>query len=146
MVEKKDILSKLEIEELVRLFYSKAMSDPIIGFFFTQISPINLDEHVEKITAFWSAILFGYDPLQESQGGRVIKRMLETHQSIDAKARIQTGHFTRWMHLFFISIDELYEGENADKLKKRAKKMTSSMSDALRVGRGESRVGVQGLQ
>lgn len=142
MIKKQDIQNKDDIDKLVNHFYSKVMIDPIIGFFFTQVSPINLESHTPKITEFWNAILFGYNPLDNSSdsgGAQAIKKMLQTHQEVDAKARMQTGHFTRWLYLFGASVDELYEGENADKIKFRAKKMASSMSDALRLKRGEDK-------
>ena len=126
-----DIESKEDINKLILNFYMKAMNDPIIGFFFVQVSPINLDEHVPKITEFWNSILFGYDPLVDSHQGKIIKNMLHTHQQVDGKARMQKGHFTRWLYLFFKSVDELYEGPNAGKIKIRAEKMASSMGEAL---------------
>ncbi len=143
---KKDIKGRNDIKKLVKHFYSIAMPDPIIGFFFTQVSPIDLDVHVEKVTDFWCAIIFGYDPLSDSKSGKAIKQLLNVHREVDGKARIQTGHFTRWLHLFFVSIDVFYEGERANALKDRATKMASSMSDALRSGRGEDRVGVESLR
>ena len=145
MVKKADIKSKKDIIQLVEHFYSAALPDPVIGFFFTQVSPIELDEHVMKVAEFWHAILFGYDPLSDSNASKSIKQLLKVHREVDMKARIQTGHFTRWLHLFFASIDALYEGERANALKDRATKMASSMSDALRSGRGEERVGVENL-
>ena len=126
-----DIQNKEDINKLVLKFYMKAMDDPIIGFFFTQVSPIDLDEHASKITEFWNAILFGYDPLVDSHQSKVVKNMLHTHQQTDEKARMQKGHFIRWLHLFFKSVDELYEGKNAEKIKNRAEKMAASMSEAL---------------
>ena len=89
--------------------------------------------------------MFGYDPLSDSETGKSIKQLLKVHREVDMKARIQTGHFTRWLHLFFASVDAFYEGERANALKDRATKMASSMSDALRSGRGEERVGVESL-
>ena len=145
MDQKKDIEDRSDLESLVTHFYSVAMVDPIIGFFFTQVSPIDLDVHVNKIANFWNAVLFGYDLLRDSEQGKSIKQLLKVHQEVDVKAKIQAGHFTRWLYLFFASIDELFEGEQADKLKVRARKMASSMSDALRVGRGEERIGVRSL-
>ena len=126
-----DIQNKEDINKLVLNFYTKAMNDPIIGFFFMQVSPIDLDEHALKITEFWNAILFGYDPLVDSHQAKVIKNMLHTHQQTDEKARMQKGHFIRWLYLFFKSVDELYAGQNAEKIKSRAEKMADSMSEVL---------------
>ena len=141
-MKKTDIENRKDLETVVTHFYANAMNDPIIGFFFTQVVPIDLNEHTPKIIAFWDAMLFGRDPLDQ---GHYAGNMLEAHIAVDAKARMQTGHFTRWLYLFSNSVDELFEGENAERLKQRAKKMAASMSDALRSKRGEQRVGVESL-
>ena len=142
IMKKADIKNRGDLEKVVKLFYTNAMSDPIIGFFFTQVVPIDLDEHTPKITDFWEAMLFGRDPLNQ---GHYAGNMLQAHIAVDAKARMQTGHFTRWLYLFSKSVDESFQGENAERLKNRAKKMATSMSDALRSKRGEDRIGVESL-
>jgi len=145
MNKKADIQTKEDISLVVKSFYASAMDDPIIGFFFTQISPIELDPHVEKVARFWSALIFA-DALDEpSNEGAKTHNMLEKHIDLDGKARIQTGHFTRWLYLFHKSVDDNFSGDTADNLKSLATKMANSMSDAIRVKRGERRVGVETL-
>ena len=174
-MNEQDIRSFDDLHRLVNYFYTQAMNDPIIGFFFTQVSPIELQEHTPKVARFWENILFGKSKIPskkpktikkqasdvnsaekistdisentqiQSQNEPTIANMLQVHLDLDDKARLQTGHFTRWLYLFIGSIDELYAGENAERLKKRAKKMASSLSDAIRSKRGEDRVGDETL-
>jgi len=169
---KNDIHCYEDLKALVDHFYSKAMQDPIIGFFFTQVSPIKLQTHTPKVAHFWQNVLFGKPKIpterpktvkkqvpvvnsvtemysntdKNAQNEPTMTNMLQVHLDLDDKARLQTGHFTRWLHLFIGSIDELYAGKNAERLKKRAKKMASSLSDAIRSKRGEERVGVDSLK
>lgn len=140
--KKLDINDREAIYQLVLCFYEKAIEDPVIGFFFTQVKPLDLETHVPKVVDFWEAMLFGASIIDRN---KYTGNMLNAHMSIDHKARIQTGHFTRWLYLFHESIDESFKGKNADRLKQRATKMAESMSDALRVKRGESRIGIERL-
>jgi hemoglobin len=141
-IKKNDIRTREDLHLVVRRFYEKAIDDPIIGFFFTQVEPLNLDLHVPKVVDFWETMILGTNVMEK---GKYAGNMLEVHINVDKKARMQTGHFTRWLYLFHGSVDHFYQGTNADKLKHRATKMAGSMSDALRTKRGEDRVGVERL-
>ena len=140
--KKVDIQSREDIQKIVWRFYEKALSDPIIGFFFTQVTDLEVESHVPKVVNFWETMLFGENIMERSYYSG---NMLKAHVDVDAKARIQTGHFTRWLYLFHNTVDSLYEGARADLLKEKATKMANSMSDALRIKRGESRIGVESL-
>ncbi len=48
-----DIETRADCERLVRAFYGRALTDPIIGFIFTDVAELDLDAHVPQITAFW---------------------------------------------------------------------------------------------
>ncbi len=54
-----DIASRADCETLVRAFYSQALTDPVIGFIFTDVAHLDLEEHVPVITSFWETILLG---------------------------------------------------------------------------------------
>ena len=108
----RDIETTEDIERLVRAFYSKALTDPIIGFIFTDVAKLDLEEHVPRITAFWETILLG----AESYSGGVFARHAELH----AKVELRHGHFERWLQLWFGTVDELFAGERADQAKVHA--------------------------
>ena len=48
----KDIETRADIEELISIFYEKMLKDPIIGFIFTDIAKIDLEEHLSIICDF----------------------------------------------------------------------------------------------
>ena len=54
---KKDIESRGDIEMLLWDFYEKAFKDELIGHFFTEVVPLNLDKHVPVIADFWESVL-----------------------------------------------------------------------------------------
>jgi len=49
---KKDIANTSDINLLVNSFYDKALKDSTIGYIFTEISTVNLEEHLPVICVF----------------------------------------------------------------------------------------------
>ena len=54
-----DIEARADCERLVRAFYSRAMSDPLIGWIFVDVARLDLEAHVPQITSFWETVLLG---------------------------------------------------------------------------------------
>lgn len=102
----RDIETREDCERLVREFYTRALSDPIIGFLFTDVAHLDLDTHVPRITSFWETILLG---AQTYSGGA-----FAPHVALNAKVRLRGGHFDRWVWLWTQTVDELFEGPQAD--------------------------------
>ncbi|MCG8579369.1 MAG: group III truncated hemoglobin [Bacteroidales bacterium] len=120
---KSKLQTRNDIELLVRKFYSKIQIDDLLGPFFNKMIP-NEDEwekHYKLLTAFWELNLMevkGFD-------GNPAK----AHNGVDKafKQAITTKHFDRWVELWSETIDQLFEGEMADKAKKRAQGMAKGM-------------------
>lgn len=108
----RDIETRDDVEGLVRAFYGKALTDPIIGFIFTDVAQLDLEEHVPQITSFWETILLG----AESYRGGVFGK----HADLHLKVGLRRGHFERWLQLWFGTVDELFAGEKADQAKVHA--------------------------
>jgi hemoglobin len=108
----RDIETRDDVETLVRAFYGKALTDPIIGFIFTDVAKLDLEEHVPQITAFWETILLG----AESYRGGVFGK----HADVHLRVGLRRGHFERWLQLWFGTVDELFAGEKADQAKVHA--------------------------
>ena len=54
-----DIETRDDCERLVRTFYGRALTDPVIGYIFTDVAKLDLEAHVPQITSFWETILLG---------------------------------------------------------------------------------------
>jgi hemoglobin len=54
-----DIVDRADCERLVRAFYGRALTDPVIGFLFTDVAHLDLEAHVPVITSFWETVLLG---------------------------------------------------------------------------------------
>lgn len=113
---KKTIENRDDISLLVHTFYTKIRTDGEIGFYFNRTIQ-NWEEHLEKLTDFWETNLFS---VKKYKGNP-----LEVHTKVDAHfgGVITTNEFGIWLNYWLQTIDDLYEGENADILKRRARKM-----------------------
>ena len=120
-----DIETREDIELLISRFYEKMLDDIVIGFIFTDIAKINLDEHMSVICDFWETVLFNR-PVYK-RGPEVMK----VHYVLNKKIKLKKGHFTRWLFLFSSTIDELFKGEYADRAKERAQSIAALMQKRL---------------
>lgn len=116
---KKDIINRKDIEKIVDLFYTKVKKDDMLGHFFSEVIAINWEKHLPIMCAFWENVLF-YTGDYEGDP-------LTTHRKIYQKHPTQPEHFERWLSLFEQSIDELFEGGNATKMKSHAKGIAAIM-------------------
>ena len=112
MLIKSDIKNRADIETFVHLFYSRIVTDPLIGIIFTKIFPINMSHHIPIITDFWETILLDH-PIYK-------KNAMQVHFEINKKFPLQKKYFDAWLHLFNTTIDELFCGEKVLLAKKRA--------------------------
>lgn len=119
---KKDIETREDVFLLVSSFYKKVRKDDVLGPFFNDV--INdWDAHLERLTTFWESSLFMTRKLKEKYLGNPI----EAHVKVDKenKNSITELHFGLWLNLWFQTINEFFEGENAENAKRRARKMGS---------------------
>jgi hemoglobin len=122
----KDIESRTDIETLMHAFYAKALTDETIGFFFTEVAPLNMEVHMPLIVDFWETIVFG----KAAYKGNV----LEVHQHIHQLSPFKPEHFERWVHLFQQTVNELFEGDHAELVKQRAESIATIMKIKLHRG------------
>lgn len=121
-----DLRNRADIEQVLTAFYQKAFNDEVIGYFFTEVVPLDLNMHLPVITDFWEAVIFN------TQGYR--KNVMEVHQQISTKSAISKRHLERWVHLFVTSVDELFAGEKAELMKQRAISIATLMKIKLASG------------
>lgn len=114
----KQIENRDDIALLVQTFYDKIRKDVEIGFYFNETIQ-DWPTHLEKLTDFWEMNLFG--------GRQFSGNPIEAHNKVDKtfNESITPETFGIWLNHWFATIDELFEGENADILKRRARKMNT---------------------
>ena len=119
---KKDIESRSDVDALMRLFYSRAINDEIIGYIFTDVAKLDLEHHLPIIGDFWETLLF-----QTNNYSRHGRNPLEVHGALAEKTPLEPQHFRRWLEIFNQSVDELFSGERAEFAKLRASAIANRM-------------------
>jgi len=115
---KKQIENRADVAFLVHQFYDKIRADDEIGFYFNEIIT-DWDAHLEKLTDFWETNLFGVRKYKGNPHA--------VHNEVDAHfdEKITANEFGIWLNHWFQTIEEYFEGENAETLKRRARKMST---------------------
>lgn len=121
--DRPDIHDRADCERLVRAFYGRAMTDPIIGFIFSDVARLDLEAHIPRITAFWETILLG---ASSYRGGA-----FAPHAALNMRVRLRAGHFDRWLWLWEASVDELFAGERAELAKAHARRVAGAFHARL---------------
>lgn len=126
----KTIDSREDVSVLVNTFYVKIRDDESLGPIFNgHIKENQWPEHLEKLTDFWETNLFGVPKFKGNPP--------QAHKDVDKKFNhtITQEHFGRWLTLWFETIDELFEGERADRAKQSARRMSTGLFLAIWQGR-----------
>jgi hemoglobin len=130
---KKDITDRSDVELLVNSFYEKVKANPVLGYIFDDVAKINWSSHLPKMYSFWSSILIDE---HSYQGNPML-----IHMQLSKLTSMGETQFNEWMNLFYETIDELFEGENADNAKKRAENIARLMLHKINSMDQPNRVG-----
>jgi hemoglobin len=109
---KTDIIHRNDIEKLVNAFYEKIKINPNIGFFFSDVVKVDWNQHLPIMYDFWENIVFHTDNFS---GNPMAK-----HRNVNQIHAIKKEHFKVWEELFINTVDELFEGKNAELIKNKA--------------------------
>lgn len=108
----KDISSKADVTFLVESFYQKLINESSIGFFFTDVVPLDFELHLPKMINFWESILFG---TASYKGNPMLK-----HLQLDFTHKIEDHHFAEWIKFWTETVRTHFSGDNAEKAIKKA--------------------------
>jgi hemoglobin len=90
--------SETNVRALVEAFYRRVDDDPLLGPIFSRALEGRWDEHLAKMTTFWSSLVLG---TKQYRGN-----VQEAHRPID---EIEPRHFARWLSLFLNTVEARYE-------------------------------------
>ena len=125
---KEDLKDRADIKKLVVSFYTKVRKNEEIGYFFNN-SIQDWEEHFEKLTDFWESNLFLTGTFRGNPAMAHVKVDMAHENSITEY------HFGIWLNLWFQTINELFEGELAERLKHNARKMSTHLFLRIYQGR-----------
>ncbi|MFD4631965.1 group III truncated hemoglobin [Streptomyces sp. NPDC058284] len=114
-----DIVSRADLDVLLRRFYAAAFVDPLIGPFFTEIAGTDLDAHLPHITDFWERALF--------RTAEYRRDAFAPHAALHAARSLTAEHFGRWVQLWHASVDGLHRGSNADRAKAQGERIALAL-------------------
>jgi hemoglobin len=86
------------IRSLVETFYRRVDEDSLLGPIFSRELTGRWDEHLAKMTSFWSSLVLG------TKGYR--GNVQEAHRPL---GDIEPRHFARWLSLFLNTVEQRYE-------------------------------------
>ncbi|MDR5750863.1 MULTISPECIES: group III truncated hemoglobin [unclassified Caballeronia] len=86
------------IRALVEAFYRRVDDDPLLGPIFSRELTGRWDDHLAKMTTFWSSLVLG----SKQYRGNV----QEAHRPL---GDIEPQHFARWLSLFLDTVESRYE-------------------------------------
>lgn len=114
------ITNRDDVSLLVHTFYDKIRQHELLGPIFSgHITEEQWPAHLSKLTDFWESNLFGVRTFRGSPS--------KAHVNVDKNLNhtISQNHFAQWLQLWFETIDELFEGELADRAKEMARRMST---------------------
>lgn len=122
----KAIESRDDVRFLVHTFYDKIRADQSLGpIFKASISEERWEGHLEKMVDFWMGNLFGVKGFK----GEPILAHVKADNNTNNK--INQQHFSHWIHLWFLTLEENFHGEKCQKAKDVARKLTTPMYFAV---------------
>ncbi|MDP2527603.1 group III truncated hemoglobin [Maribacter dokdonensis] len=114
------ITNRDDVSLLVHTFYDKIRQHELLGPIFNgHITEEQWPAHLSKLTDFWESNLFGVRTFRGSTS--------KAHVNVDKNLNhtISQNHFAQWLQLWFETINELFEGELAERAKEMARRMST---------------------
>ncbi len=117
---KKELNNRENIALLIHTFYGRIRKDKMLGPVFNSIIE-DWPEHLDRLTDFWETNLL----FTRKYKGNPLK----AHSDVDERVNntITMEHFGKWLQIWFGTIDDYFEGKNAEVAKQRARKMSTMM-------------------
>ncbi len=117
---KHDVESRDDLERILREFYTRLISNRRLHPYFDKFREEHvLEHHLKDLTDFWEGALF--------YKGNYKKNVMEIHKKIDNENKLKSEHFEAWLMNFEQAVDKFYEGQNAEKMKIRARSIATVM-------------------
>jgi len=120
---KRDIENRKGVEQLINSFYDKVKQDDVIGFIFNDVAKVNWEKHLPVMYDFWESVIFSINTYSGNP--------MEVHMHLNRRVQLAKEHFERWLKLFTGTVDELFEGKNANIAKEKAISIATIMETKI---------------
>lgn len=108
----KDIENQHDLFLLVDEFYKRLLYDDAISDIFTDVVKIKIEEHLPILVTFWSQAILGT--------GGYTNNLTQLHLDVNRKVYLSPELFKIWLQHFDNTVDDLFAGSNAEKIKTNA--------------------------
>ena len=119
----RDLDSVGEVAEMVRRFYQDVAQDDLLGPMFNDVAQVDWNEHLPKLTAFWSRVLLGV----AGYSGNPMRAHIDIHE----QEPFTHAHFDRWVTLFSDTVQGGWTGPMADRALQMARNVARVHSSQL---------------
>lgn len=106
-----DIKELDDVKLLVDTFYGSVRGDEFLGQIFDNIIKDRWPEHLEKMYRFWQTVLLE----EHTYHGSPFPPHL--------RLPVEAPHFDKWVEIFTATVDDLFEGEKAERAKWQGSRM-----------------------
>ena len=119
MSQFRDIQSRADLNLVIKKFYEQLLVDELVGFLFTEVVKLDLEEHLPKLVDFWEDQLFG----TRNYTGNPMR----IHMNLHRQSSLKKEHFDRWLQFFRQTIDAHFSGPKAHLAIERATSIATVM-------------------
>lgn len=112
---KPDITTEEDVKLLVDSFYQKVNTDELLAPIFNDLAQVDWAEHLPTMYRFWGSLLLRNNSYQGQPWPK------------HAVLPVNTAHFSRWLGLFKLTVDEHFAGPKAVE----AKNIAASIADTF---------------
>jgi|TARA_R110002072_G_scaffold4706_6_gene32878 hemoglobin len=115
-----DAITEAAIEQLVRRFYGRVLTDQTLGPVFAAAIPGDWEPHLTKMFAFWSSVML--------TSGRYKGNPFLAHARHDS---IEEAHFAVWLALWSETAASLFVPELAAEFRAKAQNIARALTAGL---------------
>lgn len=120
---KPDISTRADIEQLLQQFYATLLLEEEMQYIFVTIAQIDLASHLPLLVDFWEQVLLQANGYQ--------RNVLKIHSNLHEQYPLTAAHFQQWLATFEATVNQLFEGSNAQKAKNRAQSIATVIQSKL---------------
>lgn len=118
-----DLVSRADIEALLRRFYGRVMVDDVLAEPFAELRSKGLESHIPVMADFWATVLF--------RAGLYRGSALHAHRHVNQRTPLGGSHFVRWLTVWNGTIDEMFRGPIAERAKIQGARIAWAMHRRL---------------
>ncbi len=125
---KNDIQNITDVKLLVDTFYGKIREDQLLKDIFNNKIEDRWPQHLAKMYSFWQTVLLDEHTYYGSP--------FVPH----AKLPVDLEHFDKWLLLFNTTVDDLFEGEKAERAKWQGQRMAEMFHSKIEYYKNNSTI------